>query len=135
MVELPTSVCVWYITGLKYLHSARILHRDIKPGNLLVNSNCLLKVLGIFQTHHIKQLSDLCYLCSLSACLVKLHIPRDVNEARSGRGGGQLSRGRGKNCINFFSLILKFDPIFSKNKQNLRSIFDGTSKISAPNGL
>lgn len=32
------------IQGLKYLHSARILHRDIKPGNLLVNSNCLLKV-------------------------------------------------------------------------------------------
>ncbi|XP_065893316.1 serine/threonine-protein kinase NLK2-like [Dysidea avara] len=32
------------LRGVKFLHSAGIIHRDLKPGNLLVNSNCLLKI-------------------------------------------------------------------------------------------
>jgi mitogen-activated protein kinase 1/3/mitogen-activated protein kinase 6 len=32
------------LRGLKYIHSADVIHRDLKPRNLLVNSNCDLKI-------------------------------------------------------------------------------------------
>jgi mitogen-activated protein kinase 1/3/mitogen-activated protein kinase 6 len=40
--------------GLKYVHSAMVIHRDLKPRNLLVNSNCDLKIcdFGLARLHH-----------------------------------------------------------------------------------
>jgi mitogen-activated protein kinase 15 len=32
------------LKALKYMHSANVLHRDMKPSNLLLNSECLVKV-------------------------------------------------------------------------------------------
>lgn len=32
------------LKALKFMHSAELLHRDMKPSNLLLNSDCLMKV-------------------------------------------------------------------------------------------
>ena len=39
-IEITKSI----LAGLTWLHSKKVIHRDLKPGNLLVNSDCLLKV-------------------------------------------------------------------------------------------
>ena len=43
------------LRGLKYIHSANIIHGDLKPRNLLVDSNCDLKIAGFGQARPLIQ--------------------------------------------------------------------------------
>ncbi|KAH7724642.1 Protein kinase sperm-specific MAP kinase [Aphelenchoides avenae] len=43
------------LRGLKYLHSVGIVHRDMKPSNLLVNGNCLLKLADFGMARSVEQ--------------------------------------------------------------------------------
>ncbi|CAI9776088.1 unnamed protein product [Fraxinus pennsylvanica] len=47
---LTDEHCLYFIyqllRGLKYVHSANVLHRDLEPSNLLLNANCDLKIGG-----------------------------------------------------------------------------------------
>ena len=43
--EVHKQYVMWQLLkALKFMHSANLLHRDMKPSNLLLNSDCLMKV-------------------------------------------------------------------------------------------
>jgi len=52
------------LRGMKYVHSAKVIHRDLKPRNLLVNSNCDLKIcdFGLARVHF----SDKVWVCPMT---------------------------------------------------------------------
>jgi len=60
--ELTDDHCQYFVyqmlRGLKYIHSANILHRDMKPSNLLVNSNCDLKICDFGLARGISDVKD-----------------------------------------------------------------------------
>lgn len=43
-----SQVCHGVLTGLKYIHSRNMIHRDIKSGNILLNSQGDVKLAGTF---------------------------------------------------------------------------------------
>jgi hypothetical protein len=45
LTEAHTAYFTWQLfCGLRYLHAAGVIHRDVNPANLLVNASCRLKI-------------------------------------------------------------------------------------------
>ncbi len=42
--KILEALLLQLLCGLKYMHTANVMHRDLQPRNLLLNTSCNLKI-------------------------------------------------------------------------------------------
>jgi serine/threonine protein kinase len=61
------------LLGLKYIHAAHVLHRDIKPRNLLIDDNCRLKIADFGSSREVLLNFVIFYMYIYILCRVSIH--------------------------------------------------------------
>lgn len=57
MTEMHVQTIIYnLIQGIKYMHEENIIHRDIKPGNILLNADCSIKICDFGLSRYVKGL-------------------------------------------------------------------------------
>jgi mitogen-activated protein kinase 1/3 len=58
LTEMHVQTIIYnLLLGIKYMHSKNVLHRDIKPGNILVNADSSIKICDFGLSRYSKSLS------------------------------------------------------------------------------
>ncbi|KAJ5779360.1 hypothetical protein N7457_007080 [Penicillium paradoxum] len=106
---------IQFFRGLKYVHSAGVVHRDLDPGNILINQNCDLKIcdfgLARVQEPQMTGYVSTRYYRAPEIILSWQRYDEEVDIWSAGCIFGEMLQGKplftGKNDVDQFSAITK----------------------------
>ncbi|XP_013917362.1 PREDICTED: serine/threonine-protein kinase NLK2-like isoform X2 [Thamnophis sirtalis] len=125
------------LRGLKYLHSAGVLHRDIKPGNLLVNSNCVLKICD-FGLARVEEPDESQHMTQELDLITDLLGTPPVAALRSACEGARAHILRGSHKLPSLSVLYMLSGEATHEAVHLLCrmlVFDPAKRISAKDAL